>query len=46
MGDPVFATAVLDRLPHHAYIINIKGNSYRLKDRVKTGLYSILNTKA
>ncbi|KKC30138.1 MAG: IstB domain protein ATP-binding protein [Caldanaerobacter subterraneus] len=39
MGDPVLATAVLDRLLHHAYIINIRGNSYRLKDRLKTGLY-------
>ncbi|SHM93725.1 IstB transposition helper protein [Caldanaerovirga acetigignens] len=39
MGDPVLATAVLDRLLHHAHIINIRGNSYRLKDRVKTGLY-------
>jgi DNA replication protein DnaC len=39
MGDPVLATAVLDRLLHHAHIINIRGNSYRLKDRAKTGLY-------
>ncbi|HHZ04715.1 ATP-binding protein, partial [Acetomicrobium hydrogeniformans] len=37
--DPVLATAVLDRLLHHAHIINIRGNSYRLKDRAKTGLY-------
>lgn len=39
MGDPVLATAVLDRLLHHAHIINIRGNSYRLKDRLKTGSY-------
>lgn len=39
MGDSVLATAVLDRLLHHAHIINIRGNSYRLKDRLKTGLY-------
>ncbi|MCS3916059.1 DNA replication protein DnaC [Caldanaerobacter subterraneus subsp. tengcongensis MB4] len=39
MGDPVLATAVLDRLLHHAHIINIRGNSYRLKDRLKAGLY-------
>nr|WP_277350652.1 ATP-binding protein [Caldanaerobacter subterraneus] len=25
-----FATAVLERLLHHAHIINIRGNSYRL----------------
>ncbi|MCS3916551.1 DNA replication protein DnaC [Caldanaerobacter subterraneus subsp. tengcongensis MB4] len=39
MGDPVLATALLDRLLHHAHIINIRGNSYRLKDRLKIGLY-------
>ena len=31
-GDPVIATAVLDRLLHHCRVINIKGNSYRLKE--------------
>lgn len=46
MGSPVLATAVLDRLLHHAHMINIRRNSYRLKDRGKTGLYSMLNTKA
>ncbi len=30
--DPVIATAILDRLLHHSRIINIKGNSYRLKE--------------
>jgi DNA replication protein DnaC len=30
----VLATAVLDRLLHHAHILNIRGNSYRLKDRL------------
>jgi len=39
MGDSVLVTAVLDRLLHHARIINIRGNSYRLKDRAKTELY-------
>lgn len=29
--DPVIVTAVLDRLLHHSVVINIKGNSYRLK---------------
>ncbi|MCS3915613.1 DNA replication protein DnaC [Caldanaerobacter subterraneus subsp. tengcongensis MB4] len=46
MGDPVLATAALDRLLHHAHIINIRGNSYRLKDRLKTGLYGSPNIKA
>ena len=40
MGDPVLASAVLDRLLHHAYTFNIRGNSYRLKDRLRTGLYA------
>lgn len=31
-GDPVIATAILDRLLHHCHVINIKGNSYRLKN--------------
>jgi DNA replication protein DnaC len=31
-GDPVIATAILDRLLHHCYVVNIKGNSYRLKE--------------
>ena len=32
-GDPVVAAAMIDRLVHHAEIINLKGDSYRLKDR-------------
>jgi len=32
-GDPVVATAMVDRLIHHADIISLKGDSYRLKDR-------------
>jgi DNA replication protein DnaC len=31
-GDPVIASAILDRLLHHCRVINIKGNSYRMKD--------------
>lgn len=31
-GDPVIATAILDRLLHHSHVISIKGNSYRLKE--------------
>lgn len=31
LGDPVIATAILDRLLHHCQIIQIKGNSYRMK---------------
>ena len=31
-GDAVIASSMLDRLLHHCRVINIKGNSYRLKD--------------
>ena len=30
-GDPVIATAILDRLLHHSRVVNIKGHSYRLR---------------
>ena len=40
LGDAVMATAVLDRLLHHSTTINIRGESYRLKDRRKAGLLS------
>ena len=33
--DNVIASAILDRLLHHSTIVNIKGNSYRLKERNK-----------
>lgn len=34
-GDVTLANAILDRLLHHSHIININGNSYRLKDKMK-----------
>ena len=37
-GDRVIATAILDRLLHHAVTLNIRGNSYRLKEKLKAGL--------
>ena len=37
-GDRVIATAILDRILHHAITINIRGNSYRLKVKLKAGL--------
>jgi hypothetical protein len=30
-GDPVVATALLDRLLHHAVVIQIEGSSYRMR---------------
>jgi len=37
-SDHVIASAVLDRILHHCTTINIKGDSYRLKERRKQGL--------
>lgn len=37
--DMTIASAILDRLLHHSITINIKGNSYRLKDKRKVGLF-------
>jgi DNA replication protein DnaC len=37
-NDQVLATAILDRLLHHATTLNIKGESYRLKEKRKAGL--------
>lgn len=31
-GDPVVATALLDRLLHHASVIQIEGSSHRLRE--------------
>src|SRR5881392_667327 len=33
LGDEILATALLDRLLHHAEVIAINGSSYRMKDR-------------
>lgn len=37
-GDAVLTAAMLDRILHHSTIININGESYRLKDKRKAGL--------
>lgn len=37
-GDQVLATAILDRLLHHATTVNIKGESYRLREKRRAGL--------
>jgi DNA replication protein DnaC len=34
-GDPVVASALLDRLLHHAIVIAIEGNSYRLREHAQ-----------
>ena len=37
-GDAVIASAILDRLLHHSTTVNIKGESYRLREKRKAGL--------
>jgi DNA replication protein DnaC len=37
-GHAIIATAILDRLLHHRVVINIKGASYRLRDKQQAGL--------
>jgi DNA replication protein DnaC len=39
-GETTIATAILDRLLHHSTTINIRGESYRLRERKKAGLFS------
>ncbi|MDQ7839619.1 MAG: IS21-like element helper ATPase IstB [bacterium] len=45
-GDRVIAAAILDRLLHHAITVNIRGNSYRLKEKLKAGLVKPTETLA
>lgn len=37
-GDSVVAAAILDRLLHHSQVLTIRGDSYRLKAKRKSGL--------
>lgn len=43
-GDEVMATALIDRLVHHCHIVNIRGNSYRMKNHAE--LYASLRPSA
>ena len=46
-NDKVVTTAILDRVLHHSHIINIQGDSYRLKEKQELGLMNsdIFKTK-
>jgi DNA replication protein DnaC len=33
--DTMMTAALVDRLTHHAHILNMNGESYRLKDKIK-----------
>jgi len=37
-GDEVLAAAILDRLLHHSQVITIRGDSYRLREKRRSGL--------
>lgn len=44
LGNDVVASAILDRLLHHGSIINLRGESYRLKDKRRAGLIGSART--
>jgi DNA replication protein DnaC len=43
-GDPVVATAILDRLLHHSHVLTIRGESYRLREKRRSGLLKPAST--
>lgn len=45
-SDQALATAILDRLLHHSATINIRGESYRLKDKRKAGVFAAARQEA
>lgn len=44
LGDTVVATALLDRMLHHSHVLNIRGSSYRLREKQQAGLQAGLTT--
>ena len=40
-GDDVLATAILDRLLHHSITFSIKGDSYRMEEKKKAGVFPL-----
>ena len=38
LGSEVVASAILDRLFHHGFVFNVRGESYRLKEKRRAGL--------
>lgn len=39
-GDPTATTAILDRLLHHSEVVTIRGDSYRLLEKRRAGLFN------
>lgn len=44
LGDAVIATAILDRLLHHSHILNIRDESYRLREKKRAGIFGPAST--
>ncbi len=40
-GDEVAAAAIIDRLLHYSTTVNIRGESYRLKDKKRAGVFTM-----
>jgi DNA replication protein DnaC len=40
LGDEVMAAALIDRLMHHCHVVNIRGNSYRMREHADLRLAS------
>lgn len=41
LSDNILATALLDRLLHHAHVVNIRGQTYRLRERWRAGVQPV-----
>lgn len=44
-SDNVLATALLNRLLHHAHVVNIRDQTYRLRNRLKAGAQTVPQTE-
>ena len=42
-NDEALTAAIMDRLIHHSHIVNINGDSYRLKQKRKAGINPIIS---
>ncbi len=45
-GNSALTAAMLDRLLHHSHVVQIKGDSYRLKDKRKAGVFTPAGSSA
>ncbi|WP_332118724.1 ATP-binding protein, partial [Escherichia coli] len=42
-GDEALTSAMMDRILHHSHVIQIKGESYRLRQKRKAGVIAEAN---